>query len=76
MTATTTRKTSAQKQSTDELTRRTLERCAVEAADASGNRLTSAKRYTVTFALYIRASWPQPAVTDGSWTPPPVTPVQ
>ncbi|MBW8376188.1 DUF1254 domain-containing protein [Stenotrophomonas sp.] len=24
------------------------------------------------FSLYIRAYWPQPAVTDGSWTPPPV----
>ena len=32
MTATTTRKAPAQKQSTEELTRRTLERCAVEAA--------------------------------------------
>ena len=24
------------------------------------------------FSLYLRAYWPQTAVTDGSWTPPPV----
>ena len=24
------------------------------------------------FSLYVRAYWPKPAVTDGSWTPPPV----
>jgi hypothetical protein len=24
------------------------------------------------FSLYVRAYWPKTAVTDGSWTPPPV----
>lgn len=24
------------------------------------------------FSLYVRTYWPRPAVTDGSWTPPPV----
>jgi len=24
------------------------------------------------FSLYVRAYWPKSAVTDGSWTPPPV----
>lgn len=24
------------------------------------------------FSLYIRAYWPEPKVTDGTWTPPPV----
>jgi hypothetical protein len=24
------------------------------------------------FSLYVRAYWPQVAITDGSWTPPPV----
>ena len=26
------------------------------------------------FSLYVRAYWPQPAILDGSWTPPPVEP--
>ena len=28
------------------------------------------------FSLYVRTYWPQVAVTDGSWTPPPVTRVE
>jgi hypothetical protein len=24
------------------------------------------------FSLYVRAYWPKPAITDGSWTPPAV----
>jgi hypothetical protein len=24
------------------------------------------------FSLYVRAYWPKPALTDGSWTPPAV----
>lgn len=24
------------------------------------------------FSLYVRAYWPKAAITDGSWTPPPV----
>ena len=24
------------------------------------------------FSLYVRAYWPKTAITDGSWTPPPV----
>jgi len=24
------------------------------------------------FSLYVRAYWPKSAVTDGSWTPPPI----
>jgi hypothetical protein len=24
------------------------------------------------FSLYVRAYWPKVAITDGSWTPPPV----
>ena len=27
------------------------------------------------FSLFMRAYWPKPAGTDGSWTPPAVTPV-
>ena len=27
---------------------------------------------TADFSLYVRAYWPKGAVTDGSWTPPPV----
>ena len=26
------------------------------------------------FSLYIRTYWPESAITDGRWTPPPVTP--
>jgi hypothetical protein len=25
------------------------------------------------FSLYVRAYWPKVEITDGSWTPPPVT---
>jgi len=28
------------------------------------------------FSLYVRAYWPKAAITDGSWTPPPVTRAQ
>jgi hypothetical protein len=28
------------------------------------------------FTLYMRAYWPKVAITDGSWTPPPVQPVK
>jgi hypothetical protein len=26
------------------------------------------------FSLYVRAYWPEPAILDGTWTPPPVEP--
>jgi hypothetical protein len=38
--------------------------------DAQANWLPAPKQGD--FSLYIRAYWPKVAVTDGSWTPPPV----
>ena len=29
-----------------------------------------------TFSLYIRAYWAEPAILDGTWTPPPVVQVK
>ena len=39
-------------------------------ADKESNWLPAPK--DADFSLYVRAYWPKVAVTDGSWTPPPV----
>jgi hypothetical protein len=39
---------------------------------ANGNRLVTPPG---PFSLYLRVYWPEGAVLDGSWTPPPVLPV-
>lgn len=72
----------AQKFGGDELAPRDVHRPAVEASSGAGqpsepkdpvqraNWLPAPKG---DFSLYVRAYWPKPPVTDGSWTPPAVT---
>src|SRR5262249_28775514 len=39
-------------------------------ADKESNWLPAPKG--ADFSLYVRAYWPEPAITQGKWTPPPV----
>jgi hypothetical protein len=39
-------------------------------ADKESNWLPAPK--AADFSLYVRAYWPQEAITSGKWTPPPV----